>query len=225
MTMTSRWKVRAGWCALVFGLSALVLPVANAAPAGCGLYKPVVPSVQQGLLMRGGAGSVNALNSPDSGHFLRVSNEIGGDTAIVGMWQVTFISDGVAPNAVPAGVMIDFGTVQWHGDGTEFMISGGRPPSTGDVCMGVWKQIGPFTYKLHHIGLSWVSPDTPPSAGGPGPSPAEFLGQAIISEVVTLDRTRTKYLGHFTIDQYNAEGTTVLVHLSGTVNGTRVTVD
>ena len=90
------------------------------------------------------------------------------------------ISDGIPPNPVPKGVTVDFGTVQWHDDGTELMISGGRRPSTGDVCMGVWQQIGSHSYKLKHLALAWVSSDTPPSMEGPGPSPAQFLGPAII---------------------------------------------
>jgi hypothetical protein len=126
---------------------------------------------------------------------------------------------------VPAGVTTDFGTVQWHADGTEIMISGGRPPSTGDVCMGVWEQVGPFTYKLKHIALAWLSSDTPPSMGGPGPSPAQFLGPATISELVTLSKSRASYAGTFTIDQYNADESALLVHISGTITGTRVTVD
>jgi hypothetical protein len=146
-------------------------------------------------------------------------------SGIAGMWNVTFVSDGIAPNPVPKDVMVDFGTVQWHDDGTEIMISGGRAPSEGDVCMGVWEQIGPFTYKLKHIALAWVSEDTPPSMGGPGPTPAQFLGPAIISEVVTLDKSRDTYQGAFTIDQYATDEKTLLVHISGTVTGTRVTVN
>jgi hypothetical protein len=91
--------------------------------------------------------------------------------------------------------------------------------------MGVWQKVGPFTYKLKHIAIAWVSPDTPPSMGGPGPSPAQFLGPAIITEVVTLNKLRNSYQGPFTIDQYNADESQVLVHISGTVTGTRVTVN
>ena len=61
--------------------------------------------------------------------------------------------------------------------------------------------------------------------GGPGPSPAQFLGPAVIQQVVTLDRSRAHYQGSFTIDQYNADETTLLVHVSGTISGDRVTVD
>jgi hypothetical protein len=108
---------------------------------------------------------------------------------------------------------------------SRLMISGGRAPSEGDVCMGVWEQIAPFTYKLKHLALGWVSEDTPLSMGGPGPSPAQFLGPAIISEVVTLNKSRDNYQGAFTTDQYNADGSELLVHISGTVTGTRVTAN
>jgi hypothetical protein len=90
--------------------------------------------------------------------------------------------------------------------------------------MGVWEQIGPFTYKLKHIALAWVSEDTPPSMGGPGPTPAQFLGPAVIQETVTLNKSRNTYQGHFTVDQYDSKQT-LLVHISGTITGTRVTVN
>jgi hypothetical protein len=181
--------------------------------AGCGVYYPLGSSLVP---------TAYSPVSPDSGGFLRAEFSTPND-GIAGLWGVTFVSDGVAPNPVPAGVVTDFGTVQWHADGTEIMISGGRPPSTGDVCMGVWEQMGPFTYKLKHIALAWVSADTPPSMGGPGPSPAQFLGPAIIREVVTLNHSKNSYTGSFTIDQYNPDQSVLLVHVSGTITGTRLT--
>ena len=226
MNAISNWNSVPGKCALVLGLSTLVSTVANTAFAGCGLYDPVVPPAQRITPRQEGARLIEAVYRPDSGRFIQVGYETSvPNSGIAGLWMVKFVSDGIPPNPVPAGVTTDFGTVQWHDDGTEFMISGGRPPSTGDVCMGIWKQIGPFTYKLKHIALAWVSEDTPPSMGGPGPTPAQFLGPAMISEVVTLDKSRASYQGPFTIDQYNADQTAVLVHISGTVTGTRVTVD
>src|SRR5689334_15361311 len=167
-----------------------------------------------------------AVYRPGAGAFIQVGNaNSAANSGIAGTWKVVFVSDGVPPNPVPAGVTTDFGTVQWHDDGTELMISGGRPPSTGNVCMGAWEQIGPFTYKLKHIALAWISSDTPPSMGGPGPSPAQFLGPAVIEQVVNLDKSRARYQGTFTIDQFNADETAVLVHVSGTVSGLRLTVD
>jgi len=195
--------------------------------AGCGLPYPLGPSqAQREVPANGDAWLVPAVYRPGSEGLARV--DLRGSTpnnGIAGLWMVTFVSDGIPPNPVPAGVPTDFGTVQWHDDGTELMISGGRAPSTGDVCMGVWEQIGPLTYKLKHIALAWVSEDTPPSMGGPGPTPAQFLGPAIISEVVTLGKSRDSYKGNFTIDQYNADESAVLVHVSGTITGARVTVE
>jgi len=190
------------------------------------MYDSVVPPAHWVVPEQDDARLTPAVYRPGSEAFIHVGYDTSlADSGIVGTWQVTFVSDGVSPNPVPAGVTTDFGTVQWHDDGTELMISGGRPPSTGNVCMGTWRQVGPFTYKLKHIALAWVSSDTPPSMGGPGPSPAQFLGPAIIEQVIKLDKSRAKYQGSFTLDQYNADASAVLVHLSGTVNGMRFTVN
>ena len=226
MTATANWKRAPGKCALVLALGTLASVSAHPDMAGCSIYNPPVAPVQRHAPQQEAAGFMAAVYRPGAGQFMPVGHDTGGpNSGIVGMWNGSFVSDGVPPNPVPAGVETDFATVQWHDDGTELMISGGRAPSTGDVCMGVWTQTGRFTYKLKHIALAWVSSDTPPSMGGPGPSPAQFLGPAIIQEVVTLNRAGNSYAGNFSIDQYNADESAVLVHLSGTVTGTRVTVD
>jgi hypothetical protein len=227
MIAISSWKRVPVRCALALALGTLTAISVNPAVAGCSPYSPAMPPAQRAPSAPQTAGFIEAVYRPGSAQFMPVAQQMvaQNNNSIVGMWNVSFISDGVPPNPVPAGIETDFGTVQWHDDGTEFMISGGRPPSTGDVCMGVWDQIGPFTYKLKHIALAWVSPDTPPSMGGPGPSPAQFLGPAVIQETVTLSKSRDTYQGHFTIDQYNADESKVLVHISGTVTGMRVTVD
>ena len=225
MNTISEWKRVPGRYALVIGLSTLVSTMANSA-SGCSLYNPVMPPAQRSTPMQEGARLIAAVYRPGSEGFIRVAGETSAaNSGIVGLWKISMVSDGVPPNPVPEGATVDFGTVQWHNDGTEIMISGGRPPSAGDVCMGVWEQIGPFTYKLNHLALAWVSSDTPPSMGGPGPSPAQFLGPAIIHQVVALDKSRASYQGSFTIDQYNADETVLLVHVSGTITGTRITVD
>ena len=226
MNVTSNWKLVPRKCALVLALGGLASVSARPAMAGCGFYNPAVPPAQRVTPMQEGARLVAAVYRPGSEQLISVGYETSvQNSGIVGLWNVSFVSDGVPPNPVPEGVTTDFGTVQWHDDGTEFMISGGRPPSTGDVCMGVWEQTGPFTYKLKHIALAWVGSDTPPSMGGPGPSPAQFLGPAIITEVVTLNKSRDSYQGPYTIDQYNADESKLLVHISGTVTGTRVTAN
>jgi hypothetical protein len=214
-------------CALLLGVGTLGALSGSPALAGCGLSYPLGTSqAQWEAPAREAARLIPAVYRPASEGFIRVGLQASTpNNGIAGLWKVLFVSDGVPPNPVPEGAMVDFGTVQWHADGTEIMISGGRAPSTGDVCMGVWEQAGPFTYKLKHLALSWVSSDTPPSMGGPGPSPAQFLGPAIISELITLSKSRDSYEGTFTIDQYNADESALLVHISGTINGARVTVD
>ena len=160
-------------------------------------------------------------------HWNTASPKPGGahrNAGIVGLWQFTFVSDGSAyPGPIPYGAVVDFGTVQWHSDGTEITSSGGRAPSTGDVCMGVWEQTGPGTYKLKHLALSWVSGDTPPPVGPV--LPAAFMGPAIIRQSVTLDAASDSFTGSFTIDQYAPDGSTLLEHIAGKVMATRVTVD
>ena len=144
---------------------------------------------------------------------------------IVGLWKFSYTSDGSAyPAVVPNGAPVDFGTVQWHSDGTEFTISGGRAPSTGDVCMGVWEKTGASSYKLKHIALAWASGDTPANMGGPV-TPAVFVGPAIIRQNVTLDKSGNSYAGTFSIDQYATDGVTLLQHVAGKVTATRFTVD
>jgi hypothetical protein len=130
---------------------------------------------------------------------------------IVGMWKSNTLS--------PTGDVLDFGTQQFHSDGTEFLISGARAPSTGDVCMGVWEQTGPATYKIKHIALGYLSSDSsPPSV------PAVFAGPAIIHQIVTLSPSGNKYTGTYTVDIYPTDGSPV-GHGEGTVTGVRFTVD
>lgn len=175
-----------------------------------GLAVAALASLGAGQAMAGCSSPGGGAHSPPNWHDLR--GGLPASDAIVGFWNVTFTSDGTSyPTNFAVGFELDFGTVQWHDDGTEIMVSGGRDPSTGDVCMGVWKRSGVRTFKLNHLGLAW--------AGG------AFLGPAVFHETVTLDRSGNTYEGPFTIDQYASDGVTLLEHLGGTVKGTRITAD
>lgn len=213
-------------CLLALELGAIGSIVAGQALADCGVYAlPGAPTTQWNAPMPDTGAIRQAVYRPGAGQLIRATFDKDADNAgIVGMWKISFVSDGTAyPAPIPQGIEIDFGTVQWNSDGTEIMVSGGRPPSTGNVCMGVWKQTGRSTYKLRHIGLSWASADTPPPIGPV--SPAVFVGPAIIQQVVTLSASRDSYTGPFTIDQYAADGTTLLEHIGGTVTALRFTVN
>ena len=179
-------------------------------------------SLSAGQAMAACAMPDNRFHSPQ-GWLDRHASALSHDS-IVGMWKYTFTSDGSAyPGPIPAGVEFDFGTQHLHSDGTEISVSGGRAPSTGDVCMGVWKRTGLRTYKISHIGQSWVSGDTPPPLGPV--VPAAYLGPALIEQTITLDVTGNTYDGSFTIDQYGTDGATLLEHIGGTLKGTRMTAD
>src|ERR1700731_4531391 len=82
-------------------------------------------------------------------------------------------------------LFIRLGLATWHDDGTEIQFSAGRPPSSGDVCMGAWRQVGHSKFELHHIALSL----TPPDATG------TFIRPAIISAMVTVDPSGNSYKG------------------------------
>lgn len=120
--------------------------------------------------------------------------------SIVGFWEVTLTSN---------GQVIDSAYVQWHSDGTEIMNSS-RDPRTGSFCMGVWKKMG-NKYLLNHFAKSF-------DADG------NFIGPANVHETVRVDRAAQTYSGTFTLDQYDTSGN-LLVHVEGTVSGTRIGVN
>lgn len=142
---------------------------------------------------------------------------------IVGLWEFEMRLTG-AQNGFPDQALLDWGTSLWHDDGTEMMVSGGRPPSAGDVCMGVWRQVGRGTFKLHHVALGL----TPPVASG------TYIGPTAIDELVTVDPTGKHYTGTFTLNIYPGSpdsGTEfdmsqpAVVTFHGVITATRVTVD
>jgi len=192
----------------------LGLMASNSANAGCPTYTPAVRAPAAAHL-------TPAVYHPDGG--LGGAFVLAGDfgaPAIVGLWKIEFLAKGNT-NGIPDGALIDFGTAQWHEDGTEIMISGGRNPSDGDVCMGVWQQVGRSTFRLTHIALAY-------HAGA-------YVGPATILERVTVDPSGDSFRGTFTITQYATtaspgaefdENTVVPpTPIRGVITGTRVTAN
>ena len=62
--------------------------------------------------------------------------------------------------------IFDFGFQQFHADGTELMISGGVPPTIGNVCIGAWEREANGVVRLRHMTWNWagneVLGDLPP---------------------------------------------------------------
>ena len=144
---------------------------------------------------------------------------------IVGLWSFRYISKGNAhkppPINIQDGATVDGGNTTWFADGNEITYSGMRDPTTGAVCLGVWKQTGERTYVLNHIGLSWNPPGNPAGAPvGPG-------GPAFIKQLVTLARDGNSYTGTFTITQLGPDGKTLALPgvITGTIEATRVTIN
>ena len=148
--------------------------------------------------------------------------------AIVGLWTWEWRALGnTGTGGPPDGALLDFGLIQWHDDGTEITNSGGRTPAVGDVCMGVWRQVGHSTFELTHLALGY----------GPPPGPAMgYQGLALLAMKVTVASGGHTYHGNFTLTQYHNnfnpsvpdsefDRSAVDFTLTGTVTATRVTTD
>ncbi len=144
---------------------------------------------------------------------------------IVGLWEFEVHLNG-AQYGLPNNFLIDWGTATWHADGSEIQFSAGRPPDTGDVCMGVWKPLGHNTFQLNHIALG-LGPVQDGAAG-------TFSGATNITATVTVDPRGKTFTGHYAITQYSgspADGTefnitgTPQYSFNGTISAHRVTVD
>ena len=187
------------------------LPATGAAGSGCGFYNGSAPSApdrpeKKSSQMNGEPGKGSQV--PASAQDLRSEFE-GGGAGIVGLWSVTFTSEG--SSGIPDGTVIDQGYATWHADGTEIMNSG-RPPISGNFCMGVWRPTNRSSYKLNHVTLSW------------DPTGTMFVGPGNIKEQVTLGHGGNSYSGTFTIDQFDTNGN-LLAHIQGNIAAERITVD
>lgn len=162
--------------------------------------------------------------------------ELIGPPSIVGLWHLIYTADfstaGPLPvPVIPPGPPESFQFLEsfktWHGDGTEFE-NAFLAPASGNICFGVWADLGRGTVKLHHIGLMF---------GGPGAVPPED-----VSNVFTVDETDTvapngrTYSGFFDFKLY-LQGDCAdspagyvctgkpLQEIKGTTAGTRIAVD
>jgi hypothetical protein len=213
-THARRVGIKAVGLSIALGL--LGLTVGGEAGAGCSNFAPPsglgAPARFQPAVYRPADNAAGA--------FLFVTNAEFSGGSIIGLWKVEFLAKGNT-NGIPDGALIDFGTAIWNGDGTETMVSGGRNPATGDVCMGAWEQTGRSTFKLTHLAMGWQS--------------GAYVGPTIIKETVTLDPSGKTFHGTFTITEYVApvapgqefDETTVVppTPIYGLITGSRVTAE
>jgi hypothetical protein len=118
--------------------------------------------------------------------------------SIVGLWSVTFYSEGTA---------VDVAFDAWHSDGTE-ILNDFTDPIEGNVCLGAWAQTGLQTFKLTHP--SWTFD-----------SNGNLTGTAYILETVTVTSGGSQYQGTYTINYYDTSGNPE-GSFSGTLSATRI---
>lgn len=130
----------------------------------------------------------------------------GQSASLVGLWNSEFLlGDG------PARYDQTFQII--HADGTEMMVSNGLPPSLGNVCVGIWKQVAPRTFKFKHMTWNWDG------SGG-------FAGTFLMTVTVRLDRRGGSYAGTWSADSFDTSGELIPgLHAEGVARGTRIGLD
>jgi len=121
--------------------------------------------------------------------------------SIIGLWNLSFIS---------GGEVVDVAFDAWHGDGTE-ILNDYTDPIEGNVCLGVWEQTGPRTYKLKHP--SWYFDNN-----------GTLLGTVVIHETVTVSTDGDSFSGSYTDDVYDVSGN-LLEAYSGQLKASRIKPD
>jgi hypothetical protein len=170
-----------------FAMLAMLLGVSNA-KAGCGDSRKNA-GVSPALSWMNRAGQAEDHDGPR------------GFPTIVGLWHTKYTTDSGAP------FIESFKT--WHADGTEFEQAF-LPPSGGDICFGVWREVGLRTVRLHHVGLMF---------GADG----SISGTFTEDETATVQIDNKTYKATFDFKSYDASGN-LAVEVKGTVVATRITV-
>ena len=136
-------EVRGGRFAALVALAALgfLLTASGAKAQGCAL-----------IYKTGATHSISAL-APHSDE-RPAGDDLIGHGSIVGLWHLNYTAEAEsgAPIFPPAPFPFLESFKTWHGDGTEFE-NAFMAPAGGNICFGVWKELGDGSVKLHHIGL------------------------------------------------------------------------
>ncbi len=193
-TSASGLRARLWNCmAVLAALCLFTLP--TCASAACGRF---------GVTGSGPAAKLPMIGSAASGAYWPFDP---GYPPIIGLWHVIYT------NSADQSTFND--TLDtWHMDGTEFE-SAYLAPAGGNICVGVWKESGRRSVKLHHVG--WLFNPSTPSATASN-------SFTIDSEITVADEGRS-YSGTFTFKVWNMDGTPTPVEVKGTIAATRITVD
>jgi len=123
---------------LIAGLTAIVFVVAaGEASATCFAPRTSSVGVQPGSAFAPLAAAVGSSSASTQG-----------SGPIVGLWRSLYTLDDTA-------IVYDETFQQFHADGTELMVSGGVPPTIGNVCVGVWERGSGGQISLRHVTWNW----------------------------------------------------------------------
>jgi hypothetical protein len=207
MNRMNIFRVRFSVVAALVGLGLLIS--ASGAKAGCGVYyrpgtAPAIPFVSP---------QQDGTSNDQEGE------EWNKPASIVGLWHLIYTATSSDlpsppfPSKTPFQFLESYKT--WHADGTEFE-NAFLPPSGGNICFGVWKDLRDGRVKLHHIGLMF---------GSDGSVSNVFT----VDEIDKVASDGKTYSGTFDFKLFPATdvyGTgTPLAEAKGTTAGTRITVD
>jgi hypothetical protein len=188
--MTRIMKPRAGVVCAMLALAGLMLGAARA-NAVCGILS--------------GGGPKSPIKMPMMAQAEGLPFGGAESNSIVGLWHVIYTMTG--------GGLFNDTFDMWHSDGTEFEAAF-LPPEAGNICYGVWKQVG-GSVKLHHIGWLFT----------PGSTPGTATGSFTLDEINTVSRDGKTYSGSFTFQVYDMNGVAQGGPVTGTMLATRITVN
>ncbi len=177
---------------IIIAIATLALGGVCAANATAACPSPLTPRVA-GVSWTGGAASQN------QAALVYAAYHDDREPSIVGLWKVAFLQ---------GGQVIDQGFDAWHADGTE-TLNDYVPPTTGNVCLGVWEKTGVRTFKLKHFSWNYDANGT-------------AIGIVVIHELVKLDKSGNSYRGTVTVDVYDLNET-LLFQDTGELPGRRLT--
>jgi hypothetical protein len=122
--------------------------------------------------------------------------------SVVGLWHVIYTAD---------KALFGESLKEWHSDGTEFE-NVAHNPEIGNICFGVWKQVGVRKFRLHHIG--WLFSDD-----------GTLTGSFTFDETDTVAPSGMSYKGTFVFKTYDLKGAFTGVEVPGTAAASRITVN
>ncbi len=134
------------------------------------------------------------------------ANDNDSDATVVGLWSITYFVGS-------SSSVWDQGFEQWHSDGLELNNDNAVPPSLGNVCVGVYKQVGPRTFKLRH--MTWNF-----DASG------QWTGTFSLIQMVTVAPNGKTFTGSYVSDSFDVDGKVIpSLHAEGNLSAKRITVD